>query len=46
MFFKRKNVVESLDELPLEQVRFSSEDLFCLMGGMDACVMACCPGAD
>lgn len=42
MFFVRKKT--SLAELPLEEVRFSSEDLFCLLGGNDACMVACGPG--
>lgn len=41
MLFKRKRV--DLAELPLEQVRFSSQDLFCLLGGLDTCGCACSP---
>ena len=41
MLFSKKKV--KLEELPLEQVRFSSEDLFCLLGGNDACMVACGP---
>lgn len=40
MFFRKK---VDLAELPLEQVRFSSEDLFCLLGGLDTCMTACDP---
>ncbi len=39
MFFGKKKV--DLAELPLEQVRFSAEDLFTLMGGFDAGLVAC-----
>ena len=41
MFFARKKT--SLAELPLEEVRFSSENLFWLLGGNDACMVACGP---
>lgn len=41
MFFARKKA--SLAELPLEEVYFSSEDLFCLLGGNDTCMVACGP---
>lgn len=41
MFFARKKA--SLAELPLEEVCFSSEDLFCLLGGNDACMVSCGP---
>lgn len=41
MLFARKKT--SLAELPLEEVRFSSEDLFCLLGGNDTCMVACGP---
>lgn len=39
MFFSKKKV--DLADLPLEQVRFSSEDLFTLMGGFDLGYVAC-----
>ena len=39
MLFGRKKV--DLAELPLEQVRFSAQDLFTLMGGFDLGMVAC-----
>lgn len=40
LFAKRK---AQPADFTLEQVRFSSEDLFCLLGGNDACMVACGP---
>lgn len=39
MFFKKKSV--EMAQLSVEQVRFSNEDLFCLLGGIDSCMVAC-----